>query len=66
VLAGGYTVSGGTVNQSESERVQSDANFLPEWERRTPLDAAIRGEATALAGWLRDRGAKTAAELPVS
>jgi uncharacterized protein len=40
----------------------ADANWIPGWEDRTPLDAAIRSGATDLAGWLRARGATTADE----
>ncbi|UWZ34041.1 ankyrin repeat domain-containing protein [Dactylosporangium roseum] len=40
----------------------ADLNWLPPWEQVTPLDAAIRSGATDLAGWLRARGARTAAE----
>jgi uncharacterized protein len=42
----------------------ADINFVPGWEDLTPLDAATRSGARELANWLRDRGAKTAAELP--
>ncbi|GAA2629215.1 hypothetical protein GCM10010399_71200 [Dactylosporangium fulvum] len=42
----------------------ADLNWLPPWERLTPLDAAIRSGATDLAGWLRARGGRTAVELP--
>ncbi|MFF5084897.1 ankyrin repeat domain-containing protein [Actinoplanes sp. NPDC000266] len=41
----------------------ADINWLPGWERATPLDAALRGGATGLADWLRGRAAVTAAEL---
>jgi hypothetical protein len=37
-----------------------DINWIPPWERRTPLDAALRSDATALAAWLRSQGAKSA------
>jgi uncharacterized protein len=40
----------------------ADVNWIPGWEHRTPLDAAIRSGATDLAGWLRARGATTADE----
>ena len=33
------------------------------WDELTPLDAARRSEATALAGWLEEHGERTAAEL---
>jgi ankyrin repeat protein len=35
-------------------------NWLPEWEPQTPLDAARRSGAAALAEWLESRGAKSA------
>jgi hypothetical protein len=41
----------------------SDPNWIPDWENRTSLDAAIRSGATDVAWWLRVRGASTAAEL---
>lgn len=41
----------------------ADLNWVPGWEELTPLDAAQRSEATELVGWLRDRGARAAAEL---
>ena len=41
----------------------AEINWIPGWERLTPLDAAIRGGAFELAGWLRDRAAVSAAEL---
>ncbi len=41
----------------------ADLDWIPEWERRTPLDAAAREGATALVTELRRRGARTAAEL---
>jgi uncharacterized protein len=41
----------------------ADLNWIPPWENLTPLDAARRSEAGELAGWLRDRGAKSAAEI---
>jgi ankyrin repeat protein len=43
--------------------VGAEINWLPGWERRTPLDAAIRSGADELAEWLRGRGAKSAEEL---
>ncbi|WP_432993833.1 ankyrin repeat domain-containing protein [Dactylosporangium sp. CA-233914] len=39
----------------------ADLNWLPPWERLTPLDAAVRSGATDLATWLRARGARSAA-----
>jgi ankyrin repeat protein len=42
----------------------ADVNWLPPWERLTPLDAAVRSEATDLADWLRGHGALRAAALP--
>jgi len=41
----------------------ADVNWIPDWEPRTPLDAATRSGATDLAAWLREQGASTAAEL---
>ena len=41
----------------------ADLNWIPPWERLTPLDAAAREHADELVCWLRDRGARTAAEL---
>ncbi|MGH3111418.1 MAG: ankyrin repeat domain-containing protein [Gaiellaceae bacterium] len=38
----------------------ADVNWIPPWERKTPLDAALRSEAVELAEWLRDRGAVSA------
>lgn len=39
----------------------ADLNWIG-YDHLTPLDAAVRGEATDLAGWLRDRGARSAKE----
>jgi hypothetical protein len=39
-------------------------NWAPPWETLTPLDAACREGADELVAWLRERGAKSAAELP--
>ncbi len=41
----------------------ADLDWLPPWERLTPLDAARRSEADELGEWLRARGAKSASEL---
>jgi ankyrin repeat protein len=41
----------------------ADLNWIPGWEKRTPLDAAIRGGADELVVWLRGRGAKSAAAI---
>jgi len=38
----------------------ADVNWIPPWERKTPLDAALRSEALELADWLRERGAVSA------
>lgn len=38
----------------------ADLNWIPPWERLTPLDAAERAGATELVGWLRGRGARSA------
>lgn len=39
----------------------ADLNWIPPWEQKTPLDAALRSEALELADWLRERGAVSAA-----
>ena len=41
----------------------ANLNWLPGWERRTPIDAALRNEAKAVVVWLRSLGAKLAEEL---
>jgi hypothetical protein len=41
----------------------ADLNWIPFWEKLTPLDTALRSEADELAEWLRSRGAKSAAEI---
>jgi hypothetical protein len=41
----------------------AELDWLPSWERWTPLDAAQRSGADELVGWLRARGAKSASEL---
>lgn len=41
----------------------ADLNWIPPWERLTPLDAARRSDAVELVEWLRARGAKPASEL---
>jgi ankyrin repeat protein len=41
----------------------ADLNWIPSWERLTPLDAADRSDATELVEWLRGRGAKSASEI---
>jgi ankyrin repeat protein len=41
----------------------AELNWIPSWERMTPLDAARRSGATGLVAWLRGRGAKSASEL---
>jgi len=41
----------------------ADFDWLPPWERLTPLDAARRSEAGELVEWLRARGARSAHEL---
>ena len=38
-------------------------DWMPGWENLTPLDAAVRSGATDVIAWLRERGARTAAEL---
>ena len=41
----------------------AELNWIPPWERLTPLDAAERRGARELVEWLRTRGAKSAGEL---
>lgn len=41
----------------------ADLNWIPGWEKLTPLDAARRSEAGELVHWLRSQGAKSAEEL---
>lgn len=41
----------------------ADLNWLPGWERLTPLDAARRNNFDELVRWLRGLGAKSAEEL---
>jgi ankyrin repeat protein len=41
----------------------ADLDWIPGWENLTPLDAAARSGATDVVDWLRERGARTAAEL---
>jgi hypothetical protein len=44
----------------------ADLDWVPAWEELTPLDAAQRSGAVELVGWLRARGARSAAELNAS
>jgi hypothetical protein len=39
---------------------RADVNWIPSWEQKTPLDAALRSEALELANWLLERGAVSA------
>jgi ankyrin repeat protein len=41
----------------------ADLDWIPGWENLTPLDAATRSAAADMITWLRERGARTAAEL---
>jgi uncharacterized protein len=41
----------------------AELNWLPSWEDVTPLDAAERSGATAVAAWLRSLGARSATDL---
>lgn len=41
----------------------ADVNWIPPWEVMTPVDAAARSQAVGLVRWLREQGAKSAAEL---
>jgi len=38
-------------------------NWIPNWERRTPLDAASRSRADDVVAWLRSKGAKSAEDI---
>lgn len=38
----------------------ADVNWLPPWERLTPLDAAVRNGFEDVAAWLRGRGGRPA------
>lgn len=40
----------------------ADVNWIPPWEDSTPLDAATRASATAVADWLHTQGARPAAQ----
>jgi hypothetical protein len=40
----------------------ADVNWISTWDQLTPLDAARRSEATDLAAWLEQRGAKSATD----
>jgi ankyrin repeat protein len=41
----------------------AELNWIPGWEKRTPLDAARRSHANAVVEWLRNHGAKSAEQL---
>lgn len=41
----------------------AELNWIPPWERLTPLGAAKRSDATELVEWLRTRGARSADEV---
>jgi hypothetical protein len=41
----------------------ADIDWVAPWDGLTPLDAAVRSEASEMADWLRSRGARTAAAL---
>jgi hypothetical protein len=41
----------------------ADVDWISTWDQLTPLDAARRSEATDLAAWLEQRGAKSATDL---
>ncbi len=42
---------------------EATLNWLPGWERLTPLDGAVRGGATDVITWLHGHGARTASDL---
>jgi ankyrin repeat protein len=59
-----YACHGGRRTTAESLIDRgADLDWRAPWDGLTPLDAALRSEADALAGWLRARGARTAEEL---
>src|SRR2546423_571037 len=41
----------------------ADLNWIPGWEKRTPLDAASRSRAEDVAAWLRSQRAKSAGDI---
>ncbi|MGI9516591.1 MAG: ankyrin repeat domain-containing protein [Pirellulaceae bacterium] len=38
----------------------ADVNWIPEWDKASPLDVATKGEHESLVLWLRDQGAQSA------
>jgi hypothetical protein len=42
----------------------ADINWIPRWERKTPLDAARRSLANELVDWMLPLGAKSANDIP--
>ena len=59
-----YACHGGQRNAAEYLLARGAVpNWIPNWERRTPLDAASRSRADGLVEWLRSHGAKSAEEL---
>jgi hypothetical protein len=56
-------MAGGRPRLSISLARGASVNWIPAWEELTPLDAAERSNADELAGWLREHGARSAAEL---
>jgi len=59
-----YACHGGSCSMAEylGER-GADVNWLPPWERKTPLDAAQGSQAAEVVNWLRGRNGKSAQEL---
>lgn len=41
----------------------ADLNWIPGWEKRTPLDAATRSQAVEVIQWLRSQGARSAEDI---
>jgi hypothetical protein len=41
----------------------AELNWIPHWEKLTPLDAAQRQGAGEVAAWLQTQGAKSASEM---
>ena len=56
-----YACHGGQRNTAEYLLARgANLNWIPGWEARTPLDAALRSEAGDLVDWLRSQGAVSA------
>lgn len=63
-LAFWYACHGGQKRASEYLlKKGADINWLPPWEKKTPLDAVERKGPSELVTWLISKGAKSASEL---